>query len=228
MKQEINIKQLFGLILPIYLINIASFINIAEEKMFSRFDLTIFVIFVILVLSFLILKRIRALYHQIIKVYMVLASGTICYSASIRHAQIIDFPINPVYGWIILFVLIGLSIQIPYYYKSIKYSLDVIITSKKIDTNQGLWNTQIKTPYVPNDKEKKVIFFMKKISWLSYLAPGLGMITSRNLNLEGDILLQVFMFLIIGSILILGLGLPIAEYLFIKYFESDKKNQIIY
>ena len=94
----------------------------------------------------------------------------------------------------------------------------------KVQVQSELWNINVKTTYDAGKVESGINALMRRVSFLSYLAPGIGMFVVRNLTISGDILFQATVFMYLSIIFLLGAAFPIGEYWLIK--EVNKTENI--
>ena len=110
----------------------------------------------------------------------------------------------------------------PYYLKALRVSIPALIQSGKIDEDRMIWNIKKKTNYETGKIEKGLEQWMRRISFLTYLAPGTGMILSRNLGYDGRVIFGIGFSLYMFFFHIIGQSLPIAEFWLITYLKKAK------
>ena len=217
-KLDVHLKIFFIM----YALCLGSFINLDNSKMISPLDILITVVVLILLLSKLVMDNVQASFHQFTQLAMVFGVCIIFFNTAYRHAQILGRPTNITLILIVLFSLVGLALQMPYYLKALRVSIPALIQSGKIDQERRIWDIEKKTNYETSTVEKGLEKWMRRISFLTYLAPGTGMILSRNLGFDGHVIFGIGFSLYMFFFLIIGQSLPLAEFWLIKYLKKTR------
>ena len=211
-------KLMLDKLLSIYLI-------VFGNHSLSIFNLVITIVLLSLFFLLLIKNEIRATFYQAIVVFRAIGMSLICFSTSVTLLTSKTDVHWLIIGMIAFASLLGLLFQLPYYTDVLKAALPELKRKGKVQIQSRLWDIRVKTTYDMGKVESKVNALMKQLSFLTYLAPGIGMLVSRNLDISGDILFQAIIFMYLSILFLLGAALPIGEYWLIK--EINKTENIV-
>ena len=222
--KKLRVDKLLPLYLIMYGSSISSLIILGNHSYVSILDLTITILFLVMVVSLLLKNKISATHYQATVIFRVIGISIICFSTAVRHVISITYIHWYVFGIMALISLAGLVMQLPYYTNVLKTALPELKKNGKVQVQSELWNINVKTTYDAGKVESGINALMRRVSFLSYLAPGIGMFVVRNLTISGDILFQATVFMYLSIIFLLGAAFPIGEYWLIK--EVNKTENI--
>jgi hypothetical protein len=220
--KRLKLDKLSFLYLLIYGYSVIS-PNIFGDYGLSIINLTITFVVLLLFLYLLIKKETNAAFYQGVVIFIAVGISLICFNTSVKYFTSTTNVHWSIFGVIAITSLLGLLFQLPYYTEVLSSALPELKKNGKVQIQSKLWDIHVKTTYDMGKVESKTTFLMKRISVLTYLAPGIGMLVSRNLDIRGDILLQATIFIYLSILFLLGAALPIGEFWLIKSIEKSEK-----
>lgn len=223
--KKLRFDKLLPFYLVIYSLCIVSLIDLGKYSYLSILDLIVTLIFLTMVASLLVKNKISATQYQATVIFMVIGLSIICFATSVKHAISVTEIHWSFFGIMALIFLAGLLMQLPYYADVLISALPELKKSGKIQIHPSLWNIHVKTTYNSGKIESKINALMKQLSFLTYFAPGIGMLVSRNLGSSGESFIPAFLFMFLSLLLMFGAALPIGEYSLIN--EINKTEDII-
>jgi len=208
-----------------YGINIVSFIK-SDINLFSIWDILIACCFFLVQIYQSLKSRVTAISYQISWLVTFVSIILISFHTAIRHALLISYP-----SWIVFIIIgvlpvVGLIFQFQVYKIKLIDSTLELIQMGKFDERENIWNIdqRLETESMRiKEGGQRILNWMK---YLSYLAPGLGMLTSRNLDNHGQSMLSVYLSLLLYVLVVVGLALPMAELWLINHIQKERKITI--